>query len=291
MKQEIIQKALNVIRQNKRNAINKYESEISHLKNTHEYEELQKQYTKTVIENGRMASEGKKANLKLETSLKEKLDLMQNHAKPKYSCSICKDEGYVNGQMCKCLKQEISKVLLHESGFEKLQNFEDGIKGSGNLKDTYLLMQKWCQSDFKKTLVYLAGPTGVGKTYLTECMANELVNRGKVVKIVTAFKLNQDFKEFSKTQNDDFLNRYFDCEVLFIDDLGTEPIYKNVTLEYLYLIINERKMRCLPTIITSNLDLRDVRNRYDERIYSRIVDRNTSITLFLDGEDKRTKKI
>ena len=116
------------------------------------------------------------------------------------------------------------------------------------------------------------------------------IENGKMVKLVTAFAMNQDFKSFQKEHDEDLINRYIYPEVLFIDDLGTEPKYKDVTIEYLYLIINERKMKKLPTIITSNLSLADLRDYYDERIYSRIVDRNTSITLYLDGVDRRIKK-
>ena len=151
-------------------------------------------------------------------------------------------------------------------------------------------MQKWCKSDFKKNLIYLAGATGVGKTYLMRCLANELISRGRLVKITTAYQMNRDFKEFSKTNNEELLKNYTDTEILFIDDLGTEPLFKDVTIENLYIVINERKMKKLPTIITSNLTLDNIRDRYDERIFSRIVDRETSITLLLDGEDKRIKK-
>ena len=150
-------------------------------------------------------------------------------------------------------------------------------------------MKQWCQSDFKKNLIYIYGPTGVGKTHLMKAMANELIERGKVVRLVTAFKINQDFKSFSKSFDDEILNKYLQTEILFIDDLGTEPLYKNVTLEYFYLVINERKMKKLSTIITSNLDLYDIRERYDERIFSRIMDSQTSIALNLIGKDKRLK--
>lgn len=289
MKQSTISKALAIVQAKKRKAESEYQDKISPLYQNKNFEELDKKYTRLLIENSRKEANGEEVDKGEEETLKSQLDKMKNNAQPQYSCKLCNDSGYTKGQMCTCLKKEISKILLEGSGFEKLENFDDAKKTSGNLEKIYELMQKWCNSDFKKNLIYLAGPTGVGKTYLMRAMANELIERGKVVKISTAFAINQDFKEFSKRQNDDILNKYLDCEVLFIDDLGTEPIYKNVTLEYLYLIINERKMRKLPTIITSNLDLSDISDRYDERITSRIADRDTSITLLMCGEDRRLK--
>ena len=290
MKQQIISKALQVVLARKRKIENEYNEQISPLYNDDKFSELDKRYTRLKIENARKEANGEAPNKIEENKLKCEIDKLKLKTKPNYVCKSCEDSGFINGQMCICMKKEISKILLDGSGFEKLEKFEDAQQTSGALKPFYDLMQKWCNSDFKKTLIYLSGPTGVGKTYLIRAMANELIERGKVVKIATSFAMNQDFKEFSKKQNDELLNKYLDCEILFIDDLGTEPIYKNITLEYLYLIINERKMRKLPTVITSNLDLLDVRDRYDERIASRIADRETSITLLLSGDDRRLQK-
>lgn len=289
MKQSIISKALSVLYSRKRKAEAENQAALESLSNNEEYTSIQKNYTRLVIENAKKSANGESFDSTEEQKLKSQLDNLLQNAPPKFVCKICEDNGYINGDMCICLKQEISKVLLEGSGFEKLTNFEAAKKSSGELEKYYELMQKWCNSDFKKNLIYLAGPTGVGKTYLMRAMASELIERGKVIKIVTAFAMNQDFKEFSKKHNDELLNKYLECEVLFIDDLGTEPLYRNVTLEYLYLIINERKMRKLPTIITSNLDLSDISERYDERITSRIADRESSITILLNGQDRRLK--
>lgn len=290
MNQEIINKAQNIISQKKRDALAEFNAKMKPFYEKEKFVELEKQHTRLVLENAKKQAYGQKVDRTEELSLKSKIDQMTNGIAPNFSCKNCCDEGFVNGAMCICLKKEISQILMRESGFEKLENFEDAQKTCGDLAPVYSLMKKWCNSNFKKNLVYLAGPTGVGKTYLIRCMANELIERGKVVKIVTAFALNQDFKNFARTNDDSILNSYTSGEVLFIDDLGTEPIYRNITQEFLYLVINERKMKGLPTILTSNLSMEDVRDRYDERIFSRIADRDTSITLFIDGQDKRIKK-
>ena len=122
-----------------------------------------------------------------------------------------------------------------------------------------------------------------------KCMANEFIENGKVVKITTAFNMNQDFKEFSKTRNEELLNKYLSPEILFVDDLGTEPKYEDITLEYTFFIINERKMRNLKTVITSNKCPEELMQIYDERIFSRLTDKSTSFIFELSGEDRRLK--
>ena len=294
MKQIIVQKALSNIHAEKVKHQEEYERKMHDLFTDKNYEKLDRELTQTIIENARKQANSQQPDIKKEQELQQKIDALKKKyhlekIQMEYSCPICKDAGYVDGKMCICLKKEVSKLLLKESGFENLVDFSQAIKTSGKLEKCFSLMKQWCHSDFKKNLIYISGPTGVGKTHLVKCMAKELIERGKFVKIVTAFAMNQDFKEFSRKHDDELLNKYLECEILFIDDLGTEPLYKNVTVEYLYLIINERKMKKLPTIITSNLDLSDLMDRYDERISSRIIDRQTSITIYMDGQDRRLK--
>ena len=295
MKQEIIQRALDKIQERKRKNIAEFQSKMQPLYDDEKYMACTKKHTQIMIENAKKEALGFSPDKQAEEKfLTEQKSIMKQYGlenvQMEYSCPICKDEGYKNGQICKCLKKEISNILMKDSGFENLENFADATKTSNNLSPYYKKMQEWCHTDFKKNLLLLSGQTGVGKTYLTRCMANELIERGLIVKMSTAFKMTQDFKSFHKSHNEELLNQYLDCQVLFIDDLGTEPLYKDITLEYLYLIINERKMRKLPTVITTNLDISQIRETYDERIYSRIVDRQTSITIFLDGTDRRINK-
>ena len=81
-----------------------------------------------------------------------------------------------------------------------------------------------------------------------------------------------------------------DSEFLFIDDLGTEPILKNVTQNYLYLILSERERHNKPTIITTNLMPENILDRYGERIYSRIANKSSSLLVHLTGKDLRLNK-
>ena len=85
----------------------------------------------------------------------------------------------------------------------------------------------------------------------------------------------------------DILDKYLSCELLCIDDLGTENLIKNVTVEYLYLIINERLQSGKNTIITTNLDLQQIMQNYDERIFSRIANKQECILFNMTGDDLR----
>ncbi len=294
MKQNLVKQAENILQQRKLNAEHAFNALMQPVYSDKDFEKLEKEKTKLTIENAKLEANGQKIDTKKIKEIDQKIEKIKEKyglkdEKTAYGCKFCQDNGYINGQMCKCLKKEISKILLAGSGFEKLESFDKSIKTSNNEK-LYCLMKEWCNKKSDKNLIYIAGPTGVGKTHLIKCMANELIENGKVIKLVTAFNMNQYFKEFKKTMNEDLLNKYLYPEVLFVDDLGTEPKYKDVTIEFLYLVINERKMKNLPTIITSNLDLKDLRDVYDERISSRIMDRNSSINIYIDGDDRRLKK-
>ena len=295
MNREVVEKAENIIKERKQKSEMPYNLLLEKFSKDKKFSDLRKKYKQEIIENAKKEVYGEKTDKTLQEKLKKEIDdySKKNGAKNtiSYSCKKCQDNGYINGKMCECLKKEISNILFEESNFGKLVNFSDAEKGaSGNLKSLYELMKKWCHSDFKKNIIFLSGQVGTGKTYLTRAMANELIEQGKIVKLVTAFQMSRDFKEYRSTYNETILDKYLSCEFLFIDDLGTEVIYKNSTIEFLYQILNERQMRKLCTIITSNLDLAEIRDRYDERIFSRIANRETSITVNLKNEDLRLKK-
>lgn len=263
-----------------------------------EFKKLYNEYIDLVIENAKTGGDDKSVE-----NLKEKLEKTRKklnlpEIEPIYTCKLCNDTGYVDGKYCKCLTKEINNILVEESGFGKLESFSktnfDIHSNPDFAKKLYKLMQEWCHSDFNKTIVFLSGQTGVGKTHLARCMANELINLNKVVLLTTSFAMNQDFlKSYASKDLDEkdyILNKYLNAEILFIDDLGTELRQPGITVNYLYMIINERKMNKRPTVITSNLTLADLQDYYDERISSRITDLSTSICLYIDGEDLRLKK-
>ncbi len=216
---------------------------------------------------------------------------------PSFSCKKCNDKGVINGKYCDCLIDEVNKILKKESGFFNLESFDnanfDIFENKDFIKKLYDLARKWCHSNFDKYLLFLSGQTGVGKTHLIKCMANELINLHKVVLLTSSFAMHQDFiKSYSCRDPEEkqiIIEKYLNAEVLFIDDLGTELRQPNITVNYLYQVLNERKINRMPTIITSNLDIADINDYYDERIASRIADKSSSICLYINGEDLRLK--
>ena len=209
---------------------------------------------------------------------------------PNYECKLCNDTGYVQGEYCVCLKKEINKLLFEELGRkEPLKTFEqDTIHHK-----SFEIMKKWCELNNKYLNVIICGPVGTGKTFLAECVANELIKKNMLVAITTAIDLNNNMLGYHVAQNEEkvgILQNYLDAEVLIIDDLGTEPMLKNVTKEYLYYIISERMNMKKRTIITTNLDLNNLNEYYEDRIASRLIDKRTTLHIYIDQEDLRMKK-
>lgn len=299
MNAKILEKAQNVINQRKFQAENQaLNNKIEALENE-DFKIIFNKYMDSMLSDAKNGKDESKKTKELKIKVDEKLkELNLYPIEPVYNCPKCNDSGRINGAYCDCLKKELNKILISESGFSKLEDFDkttfDIFDNPDFMKALYKKMKEWCYSNFDKNIILLGGETGVGKTHLMMCMANELIKQNKVVTLTTSFAMNQDFLKSYSTRNveeqDYLLDKYLDAEILFIDDLGTELRNPNVTTKYLYLLLNERKINKRPTIITTNLRLEDINDYYDERVASRIVDKQSSICVFIEGKDLRLKK-
>ena len=182
-------------------------------------------------------------------------------------------------------KYGVNRTFLHykKENFEDIINLmdENDIKASDWLK-------MWC-SRFPNTTklnINIIGGAGSGKTFLLECVANEMLNKNMAICYKTAFELNELARLYHIGKSFSFAD-CLNADILFIDDLGTEPILKNVTKEYLYNLINVRQINNKPTFITTNLSLDDILARYDDRIFSRLGNKNLSTNIQLTSKDKR----
>lgn len=244
--------------------------------------------------------EAEKAKQKLGEISKEKdgvlskLGLSENSFVPHFNCPICNDTGKNN---CQCKKEIKTRILIENSGIENRLNekFSNAKTGTKDFELTKNFMEEWCNkfpSVTKKT-IFISGQTGIGKTFLMACVMNSLIEKGVYAFFSTAFNLNNIFISYFKAKDEekkDVFEPLLESDVLIIDDLGTEPLLNNITLNYLYLVLNERMINGKSTIINSNLDPQQLLDRYGERIFSRILCKRDGIALKLSGDDLRLKK-
>ncbi|MBP5488984.1 MAG: ATP-binding protein [Lachnospiraceae bacterium] len=211
-----------------------------------------------------------------------------------YVCPICRDTGSVNGNACICFRREvIAQFYMDEGREERLQRenfstFDPEMYSAQSIDratgKTYREIALEALADahtfvdnFGKVYrnLLLNGNTGVGKTFLTNCIAKELLDRGNTVLYLSAFRLFEIFsyyrfgdRERSQKASMDF-DTILDCDLLIIDDLGTE-IPSSYTTSQLFICLEERDLRHAPTLISTNLSMDELGKRYSDRIASRL---------------------
>ena len=231
--------------------------------------------------------------------IRQSLGYDDKSAAPKYECKSCLDTGRTaDGVRCKCFKKLVCKLTLEKLGLEKkkLPSFKKaGYKDLNNLQKIYDKMALYCEKfpNTDKNIV-IAGNVGTGKSYLAGCIANELISKDFNVIFLSACELNSILLKYHVSPIDEkgaYLDLLTNCDLLVIDDLGSEPIYKNVTEEYLLMIITERMTKSNPFIITTNLEQEQLLDRYGDRTLSRLNDKKKGVFIQIKGEDLRRKKI
>lgn len=236
-----------------------------------------------------------------------------NYLMPSYQCVDCKDTGYLdNHEKCHCFKQAIVNLLYAQSNVKEIMTYENfsafsydfysnsyveettNLTPLANMKRVVSTCMDYIKNfDSNYTNLLLYGNAGVGKTFLANCIAKELLDRSHTVIYLTAFQLfdilekNKFSKESDKQEYSEQFEYILDCDLLIIDDLGTELNNTFVTSQ-LYLCINERHLRKRSTIISTNLSWDNLNSNYSERIFSRIASNYKLLKIV--GEDIRIKK-
>ena len=136
-----------------------------------------------------------------------------------------------------------------------------------------------------KNLIFI-GMAGLGKSFLLNCIAERVLSRTLEVKKITAYNLSEQLLEGIR-RGADAAQGFIKVPLLLIDDLGTEPLINNITLEYFFSILNERRNSQLHTVAATNLSLEKLQTRYGERIFSRLVSADASLIINLTGENLR----
>lgn len=219
-------------------------------------------------------------------------------------CPICGDTGNHNGKVCKCVWQEYISALKEECGIQNKAHFtfadfnDFAIKSEEQKKiltKLYATMRTYVNKfpNVNKLNVIFSGGVGTGKTCLASAMANAFINKGNSVLFLSAYEFNALMLKCHTSpisERNSILHDLLVADVLVIDDLGTEPILKNVTNEYLLLTLEERLNHKHCTIITSNLNSERILDHYNERIYSRLSDKAHSLFFEINGQDLRNTK-
>ena len=222
--------------------------------------------------------------------------LSGDYLEPYVHCPICKDTGYTDGKPCSCSRQLLISLLYRYSNLSALdqQNFDKldmslypehiKAKNGWSVRDIMEQIVDYCKSyaeDFtadNASSLLLTGNTGTGKTFLASCIARRVMDRGYSVLYLSATDaftiLRQDTWAFKDEEDDDtFENEkakmMTDCDLMIIDDLGTE-MTNSFTVASLFSLLNERFLRKRPVIISTNLSLEELQARYTDRIFSRL---------------------
>ncbi len=229
----------------------------------------------------------------LRNDLLKKYGMTEDDLVPNFSCKICQDTGYAKERMCVCLQTELRRLIVNQSNVtNKNYTFENSAETDSHNKAVIKQAEKICRTKNLQNILLL-GPNGTGKTYLLSACANLCANLSRSVLFMTGYNLNSLFLECHLSDfetNKAILDNLIDTDVLVIDDLGTEITYRNVTAEYMFALLNERIARGKQTFISTNLSLQDIRDRYDERIFSRLIDQKITFVAQLGGKDKRFVK-
>jgi DNA replication protein DnaC len=278
-------------------------------------------YAKLLLEDNHVALEDlRETNRALS---QKKKALLKEHGypddylQPKYSCPDCRDTGYIGSEKCHCFKQAIVNLLYSQSGLkntldqenfssfdldyysDEKSDYDDTVSATPYENARRALTE--CKSfvdnfdnEYKNLLIF--GKTGVGKTFLANCIAKGLLDTAHTVIYLTSFQLfdmleKYTFRKYggdnSLDEGEAGLDYILDADLLIIDDLGTELTNSFITSR-LYLCLNERDLRRKSTVISTNLSLTDLNNNYSERIFSRIMNNYTLVKMI--GSDIRFKK-
>lgn len=231
----------------------------------------------------------------------KRMGMRESDFLPKFDCETCNDTGVLSGKFCDCFKKRYYEILCDYLGIGQIRNvtFSDvdfskvkDAKQRKKLESNYKLFKKYCDKypsvKYKNALIM--GGTGVGKSYLMYAVANEFMKNGFSVLYVSAIKLNSLMLSYHTSfvsERDVYLADVIDCDLLIIDDLGSEQKIKNVTDEYLLKILDEREKADKPVFVTTNLNEEQLKNSYNERVFSRLFNVNKTIISNIDGNDLR----
>lgn len=263
------------------------------------------------LSGGDVASKIAEIKAKNEALQQKRADLLVANGYPadysdiKYDCAKCGDTGFVDNKMCSCMKEALTLAGIESSGFanlikeQRFDNFSlDYYKKNANhyemMGRNLEFLKEYAQTfDAKNSpSILMMGGTGLGKTHLSSAVAYKVIEKGNdvfytgAIDLFSQFEI-QRFKSYNNEPNE-LIERYFECDLLIIDDLGTEMI-NQFSVSTLYNLLNDRLSRKKPTIVSTNLSQDDIKKKYTDRITSRMFGEYKIV--FFAGTDVRAQKL
>ncbi len=231
----------------------------------------------------------------------------KNYLKQSHECGICEDLGFIENKPCRCFKQKLidryfgmsnlKKDILKHENFNtfNINNYSEEVdvlfnkSPKENAERAYSICKRFVEVFGKKCVnLVIYGNTGLGKTFLCNCIAKEILEKGCTVLYTTAPKLFKELKECYFNNNIKENNMIFNADLLIIDDLGTE-VSTIVSGTELFNIINSRIITQKSTVISTNFSPNELQDMYSDRIVSRIFGADY-VRIQLFGEDIRLIK-
>lgn len=257
---------------------------------------------------GSMQREMEDINARLRAALTD-CGLPEDYLQPVYRCALCRDTGYVGEpvhEQCACLKRAVMNRLYQAEGLQGLEreNFtsfdesifpDDPIEGRKLTQRAHIRkIRAYCEAyadafaaDEGKGLL-LCGRSGLGKTFLMNCVAQRVLERGYSVGVVSAYKLIEAMRRFQFGEEGvEQVQDMLSCDLLCIDDLGSEPMLRGVTVSSIYHIVNERRNANRAVVVTTNLDSDQLYDKYEDRIGARLTDPSRMKVIPFIGVDVR----
>lgn len=283
--------------------------------------EIEQQIASLSVQQAKKLLDGESSALtelkdKLAVLSREKNELLTQHGfspdyiELSYRCLDCKDTGFIENKKCHCFAQASIDLLYTQSNIREIlghenfdafrtdyysQSLQDSLTGITSYETMTRAVEiaktfiRKFSYEYQNLLIY--GNTGVGKTFLTNCIAKEVLESAHSVLYFSSAQLFDALASVTFSRKMDVTSTVgediYNCDLLIIDDLGTE-LTNSFVSSSLFLCLNERHLQKKATIISTNLSLEAIRETYSERIFSRISLNYKFIKLF--GDDIRILK-
>lgn len=224
-------------------------------------------------------------------------------------CPVCGDRGYIDGvfprRYCECFEKKLALMMSDSSVSEQSFDTFDLSVFPDTVPEGSAITQRAAAERVKRFLreyterfpfnakpnITLMGRSGLGKSFMLDCVANALRDKGQPLMQISAYRMLEAMRRRHRGMDEgrDEFDEMLETPCLILDDLGTEPMLNNITIEYLFILLNERRLAGRATLVATNFSMKELKEHYNERIASRLLDVQNGVVITLLGSDLRTR--